>query len=34
MIQYIAIGGGFYKEEGLDPESGRCLPPARARPPR
>jgi NitT/TauT family transport system substrate-binding protein len=21
MIQYIAIGGGFYKEEGLEPES-------------
>ena len=21
MIQYIAIGAGFYKEEGLDPES-------------
>jgi NitT/TauT family transport system substrate-binding protein len=21
MIQYIAIGGGFYKQEGLDPES-------------
>jgi NitT/TauT family transport system substrate-binding protein len=21
IIQYIAIGGGFYKEEGLDPES-------------
>ena len=21
MIQYIAIGGGFYKQEGLEPES-------------
>ena len=32
MIQYIAIGAGFYKDEGLEPESSTSTP-ARDRPP-